>query len=183
MGLLGQPWGGVEAMSEQQASPNSLQVRDKAAQPEAASALAPPTHPTVQASGCFGDADGYSGGDDVHSNGGDDVMGGCSGGRSVDYDFSDADSASSMGSDSRSNSSDGSSRCRRSSIGGSSVDEGAAAAGGLAPVAFAQRRVGGEEQGRQAGSRAEMSRMVTAKEQASRFLSDVGCECALHSFT
>lgn len=133
--LLDEPWDGVEAMSEQQASPNSRQSWDKAAQPEAPGAVTPATHPAVQASGSFGDAEGYSGGDDVDSSGGDDVMGGCSGGSRVDSDFSDADSASSMASGSRSSSRDGSSHGRRSSVGGSSVDEGAAADSGLAPVA------------------------------------------------
>lgn len=182
VGLLDQHWDGVEAMSEQQASRDSLQSRDKAAQPEAPGAVTPPTNPAVQASGSFGDADGLSDGDDGYSSGGDDVMGGCSGGRSVDRSFGDADSASSMSNDSRS-SSDGCSDSRCSSIGGSSVDEGAAADSGLAPVASAQRRVESEEQGRRAGSEAETSGRVMAKEAASRFLSDPGSKCALHSLT
>lgn len=182
VGLLHQPWDGIEAMSEQQASPNSRQSKNKAVQPEAPGAMAPPTNPAVQASGSYGNADGFSDDDDVDSSGGDDVMGGCSGGRSVDGDFSDADSASSMGNGSRS-SSNGCSHGRCISIGGSSVEEGAAADSGPAPFASAQRRAEGEEQGRRAGNEAEMFGRVTAKEEASCFLSDPGSKRPLHSLT
>lgn len=88
---------------------------------------------------------------------------------SVEDDYNGADSASSVGNGIRAS----------SGVGGSGVDK-AAADSGLAPVVPGQRRVQGEEQGRGAGSDAEMSERGTSKEEASHFLADLGCKYALH---